>query len=205
MCRIPGTWHSSSTVNITVEEFWQHRKKKKSCPWLLNNRASDCWTIVPATVEESYQWLLNNLASDCWTIVPVTVEQSYQWLLNNLASNFWTFAPVTVEESCQWLLKNYTSHCWRIVSVAVEELCQWLLKNCVSDCWRIVPTAVEQLCHLFFSLSYELTLAKSLPVFRVNTSIIINYFNSGSQLSKLQDYWLMIIFIFPLYKFYQPL
>ena len=31
MCRIPGTWLDSSTVNFT-EEFFQHRKKKKSCP-----------------------------------------------------------------------------------------------------------------------------------------------------------------------------
>ena len=28
MCCIPGTWHDSSTVNITVEEFCQQRKKK---------------------------------------------------------------------------------------------------------------------------------------------------------------------------------
>ena len=50
MCRIPGTWHDYSTVNITVEEFCQHRKKKKiltmaveeSCQPLLKNRASDC-------------------------------------------------------------------------------------------------------------------------------------------------------------------
>ena len=87
MCRIPGTWHDSSTVNITVEEFCQHRKKKKSCPWLLNNRASHCWIIMPVTVEQSCQWLLNNRASHCWTIVPVTVEELYQWLLNNRVSD----------------------------------------------------------------------------------------------------------------------
>ena len=27
MCHIPGTWHGSSTVNITVEEFCLSRKK----------------------------------------------------------------------------------------------------------------------------------------------------------------------------------
>ena len=27
---IPGTWHDSLTVNITVEEFCQQRKKEKS-------------------------------------------------------------------------------------------------------------------------------------------------------------------------------
>ena len=32
MCRNSGTWHDYSTMNITVEEFCQHRKKKKSCP-----------------------------------------------------------------------------------------------------------------------------------------------------------------------------
>ena len=32
MCCIPGTWDDSLTVNITVEEFCQQRKKEKSCP-----------------------------------------------------------------------------------------------------------------------------------------------------------------------------
>ena len=31
ICRIPGTWHNSSTVNITFEEFCQHRKKNLAC------------------------------------------------------------------------------------------------------------------------------------------------------------------------------
>ena len=130
MCRIGGPRCPHKKKNITIEEFSQHRKKKKSCPWLMNNRASDCWTIVPATVEQSCQWLLKNHASDCWTVLPATVEHL-----------------------CHWLLKNYASDCWRIVITTVEQSCQWLLKNCVSDCWRIVPTAVEQLCQLFsFSL-----------------------------------------------------
>ena len=60
--------HNSSTVIFTVEEFCQHRKKKKS--------ARDCWIILPMTVEESCQWLLKNYASDCWKIVPATVDQS---------------------------------------------------------------------------------------------------------------------------------
>ena len=50
MCRIPGTWHDSSAVNITVKEFCQHRKKKKD---------------FPVTVEESCQPLLKSYASDC--------------------------------------------------------------------------------------------------------------------------------------------
>ena len=70
MCRIPGTWQDSSTVIFTVEQYFQHRKKKKSCPLLLKNRASHCWRIVPVTVEELCQWLLKNYASDCWRIVP---------------------------------------------------------------------------------------------------------------------------------------
>ena len=135
MCRIPGTWHDSSTVNITVEEFRQHRKKKKSCPWLLNNRASDCSRIVPATVQESCQWL--------WTIVPVTVEELCQWLLKNRASHYWIIMPVTVEQSCQWLLKNPGRYCWGIVPVTVKQSCQWLLNNRASDCRRIV-SATEQ-------------------------------------------------------------
>ena len=38
MCRAPGTWHDFSTVHITIEEFWQHRKK-----------------IFPVTVEQLCQ------------------------------------------------------------------------------------------------------------------------------------------------------
>ena len=132
MCRIPGTWHHSSTVNITVEESCQHRTKKKSCSWLLNNRASDCWRIMPVTVEESCQSLLNNRATDCWRIMPATVEESCQPLLNNRASDCWIIVPVTVEQSCQWLLNN-----------RVEQLCQWL-NNRASDCWTILPETVEE-------------------------------------------------------------
>ena len=40
MCCIPGTWHDSSTVNITIEEFCQNRKKK-SWPLLLKTCASN--------------------------------------------------------------------------------------------------------------------------------------------------------------------
>ena len=71
-----GTCHDSSAVNITVKEFCQHRKNRKSCPWLLNNRASHCWIIMTVTVEQSCQPLLNNHASDCWKIVPVTRDTS---------------------------------------------------------------------------------------------------------------------------------
>ena len=94
MCRISGKWYDPSTVILTVEEFYQHRKKKKSCPWLLKNRPSHYWIIVPVTVEQSCQRLLNNRASDCWTIVLVTVEQSCQPLLKNHATDCWTILPV---------------------------------------------------------------------------------------------------------------
>ena len=93
----------------TVEKFCQHRKKKKFWPRLLENRASDCWITVPATVEQSCQWLLNHRASDCWIIVPMTVEESCQWLLKNCASHCWILVPVTVEKLCQWLLNNRAS------------------------------------------------------------------------------------------------
>ena len=115
MCHIPGTWQDSSTVNITVEEFCQHRKKflpvtvEQSCQVLLNNLTSDCWTFVPLTVEEICQWLLKNRASNCWTIVLVTVEELYHQLLKNCDSGCWRVVPVTVDESCQWLLNSRTS------------------------------------------------------------------------------------------------
>ena len=94
-----GTWHNSSTVNITVEDFCQNKYKKtltrflwscattikQLCQWLLKNCASDCWTIIPVTVEELCQWLLKNHTSDCWT---------------NGASNCWRIMPVSDEESC---------------------------------------------------------------------------------------------------------
>ena len=141
MCRIPGAWHDSSTVNIIAEDFCQHRKRKKaltvaveeSSQPLLKNRASDCWWIMAVAVEELCQWLLKNHASDCWTIVVATVEQSCQWLLNNRASDSWIIVPATVEESCQSLLHNCAGDCWTIVPVTVEALCQWLLNNRVSD------------------------------------------------------------------------
>ena len=102
--------------------------------------------------------MLNNRASDCWTIVPVTIEQSCKWLLNNRANDCWRIVPVTVEELCQWLLKNCASHCWILVPVTVEKLCQSLLNNRASDsstsgkCPRDndcseIPTRVS-LCHI---------------------------------------------------------
>ena len=120
MCRIPGARHDSSTVNITVEEFCQHRKNK--------NLDRDCWRIVPVTVEQSCQWLLNNRTNDCWIIVPATVEESCQPLLHICASDCSTIVPVTVEESCQPLLNNRVSDCWRIVPVTVERPGQTFLK-----------------------------------------------------------------------------
>ena len=50
----------------------------------MNNRASNCWKIVSATVDQSCHRLLP-IILNCWTIVPVTVEQSCQGLLNNRA------------------------------------------------------------------------------------------------------------------------
>ena len=123
MCPIPDTWHNFSTVNITVEELCQHREKKKSCSWLLNNRASDCWRIMPVTVEESSQPQFNNCAKDYWTILPLTVEESCQPLLNNCSSDCQTIVPATVEQFCQGLLNIRASCYWRIMSVTVEELC----------------------------------------------------------------------------------
>ena len=96
-CRVPGTWHECSTVNITAG--------------IEKNLARDCWRILPATVEHSCQLLLKNYASDCWRIVLGTVEQSCQRLLNNRVSDCWRITPVTVEELCQWLLKNFASDC----------------------------------------------------------------------------------------------
>ena len=127
--------------------------------------------------------------------MPVTFEELCQWLLKNRASN--------CLKTCQWVLKNYASDYWRIMPLTVKELCQWLLRNCASDCWRIVPTAVKQSCQLSFSL-FLTCFGKTLTSFSCKY-FNYYYFNSGSQLSKLQDHWLKIIFIFSLYTFYQPL
>ena len=113
-----GTWHNSSTVNITVEDFCQN-KYKKTLTRFLWSCASNHQTIVSVTVEELCQRLLNNHPSDCWRIMPVTVEESYQWLLNK-----W----------CQQLLKNHACEWWRIVQTTVEQPCQKLLKIGASDC-----------------------------------------------------------------------
>ena len=79
--------------------------------------------------------------------------------------------------------------------------------------YNVVSFSVDlTLCDI--ATSYEpnnnvgfLTLVKFLSVFCVNTLIINYYFNSGSQLSNLQDYLLIIIlkYNFPLYTFYQLL
>ena len=173
MCHILGTWHDSLTVNITVEEFCQHRKKEKSCLWLLNNRAKDCWKIMPVIVEESCQPLLNNRASDCWRIMTVTAEQSCHPLLNNRASN-----------------------CWRIMLVTVEELCQWLSMNRANDCWRVVPAVFFSLFNLLWQNHYRFFV----EIFQL--LLIISILDHNCVSFKT---WLIIIFMFSLYKFYQPL
>ena len=201
-------------VPVTVEQSCQWLLKnfatvtvEKSCQSLLKSYASDCWRIVLSTVEESCQWLLNNRASDCWSIIPVTVEESCQPLLNNRASNCWRIVLVTAKQSCQRLL-HIILKCWAIVPVAIEELYQQLLKNCASTVedlcqWLLMNRArgCWTACQLFFSL-FLTYFGKTLPIFSCK---YFNYycFNSGSQLSKLQDYWLIIIFIFSLYTFYQ--
>ena len=56
--------------------------EKERLSWRMNNLASNCWTMVRVTVEQSCQLLLNNRVSDswttvCWTNVPVTLEQLF--------------------------------------------------------------------------------------------------------------------------------
>lgn len=138
---------------------------------LLNNHASDRWTIVPIS-------LLHKHASDCWTIVPIsrlnnhasltiesraspTVEQVCQYYCWKTALVSLTNVPMsveqlcrskrllnfhaspTVEQSCQWLLSNRTSP---IVEESVP-----LLNNRASPLLsnRASPT-VEQLCQWMF-------------------------------------------------------
>ena len=90
------------------------------------------------------QWLLNNRASDCWTIVQVNIEQLYQWLRNNCSCDYWIIVTMIVPQSCQQLLNNCNcvSGC-RKVKEAVKELCPWFLNNCVSDCWEITLAIVK--------------------------------------------------------------
>ena len=102
MCCIPATWHDSSIVNVSVEGFCQHTKKKKSC---------HCWKIVLVTADQSCQWMLNNRATDCWRIMPVTIQESCQPMLNNSASDCWAIVSVTVEELWQPMLNNRASDC----------------------------------------------------------------------------------------------
>ena len=105
--------------NISTEAFL-------TFSWIMGR---DCWTILPVTIEHSWQWLLNNHASHCWRIVPTTVEESYQSLLKNRASDCWTIVPVTAEQSCQLLLNYRASDWWTILLTTVEHLFQWPLKN----------------------------------------------------------------------------
>ena len=136
-----------------------------SCQPLLNNRASNSWRIMPVSVEKSCQPLLNNRASNCWRIVLATAEQSCQRLLH-IILNCWTIVLVIAAHNFE-LLNNRASDSWKImpatvgrtVPVTVDKSCQRLLNSRAS-------------CFFSLFLTY-------LPVFRVNTSIIIDYFNSG--------------------------
>ena len=142
---------------MTVEEL---------CRPLLIDRARECWRIMPVTVEELCEPLLNKRASDCWRVMPVTVGESCHWLLKNRACDCWTILPATVAHNFE-LLNNRASDSWKImpatvgrtVPVTVDKPCQRLLNSRAS-------------CFFSLFLTY-------LPVFRVNTSIIIDYFNSG--------------------------
>ena len=75
-------------------------------------------------------------------------------------------------------------------NVTVEEFCQKTHKknNNLTESRQRLLNSRARCSFSFFSPSFLLILVKSLPVFCVNTSIIINCFNSGSQLRKLQDY-----------------
>ena len=136
--------------------------------------------------------------------MPGTIEQSCQRLLNNLASDCWTVVLAIVEQSCQRLLKSYARDCWRIVLVTVEQSYQRQLKQMVPVTVKNrVPAAVEQSyqrllnsrasCFFLLSFFFFTYFGEILTGFCVNTSIISNYFSLGSQLSKVQDYWLIII------------
>ena len=107
-------------IGIILQQ-WASLLKNSASIEKRKNLTSQCWRIVPVTVQESCRWLLTNHTSDCWLIIPATVEQSYQWLMNNRASDCWRIMSVTVKESCRWLLKNHASDCWRIMQVTVEE------------------------------------------------------------------------------------
>ena len=94
------TWNDSSTLN---EEFCQNTKKinlivEESCQQLLENRASDCWRIVPATVEQSCQRQFSR-NHDCSTVTGTIVRQSLTRLFNSHRHDSST-VNVTVEEFC---------------------------------------------------------------------------------------------------------
>ena len=128
--------HQTSTglLNITVEESCHQRKIN-----YLN-----CWTFLPATVNELCQQFLSNCTSDCWIIMQPTLEKSYQLLFNSRANSCGTMMLMIVEQSCHQLLNYRASDCWKIVSSTVEQSCKWLLKTCTSSCWKIVRPTVEQ-------------------------------------------------------------
>ena len=129
ICRIPSR-HTTSFWSPDVETtscvFWDSwymaRFFNSEYPcWRIALSLKKRKTVL--TLEYSYRWLLNNCASDCWTIVPdtfeqpvqVTVEQSCQRLLNShTSSNYW--------KSCNW--HNHASDCCTIVSAIFEEPCQ---------------------------------------------------------------------------------
>ena len=58
----------------------------------MKNCASDCWTILPATVAHHFE-RLDNRASDYWRILPAIDEA--------LCQHCWRIMSVTVDESFQ--------------------------------------------------------------------------------------------------------
>ena len=101
-------------IILTVKESWLR---------MLNNRASDCWTIeqmtfwaiVQVAIEVSCQqllcqWLLKNHARDCRGITSMILEKSCQWLLSSFASNWQNLCLRRLNKPCDckttflWLL-----------------------------------------------------------------------------------------------------
>lgn len=96
------------------EESRQYRKKKtveESSQSLMNNHASDNWTIV------SYSLYMERFLNSDWHYGRIAPAKKKERL-------FWKIVRLTVEKLYQWLLNSCASDCWRIMTETAEELYQ---------------------------------------------------------------------------------
>ena len=81
MCYFHNLQYSFSDNFNSLMHFWDQNRvraeKKDRLTWLLNNRASDCWKILPTTIEESCKRIQKH-KMDVWYNVNIASAIDFQ-------------------------------------------------------------------------------------------------------------------------------